>query len=108
MRLCLRLLEQASYKDLIEGRTSPTDQDLASDEALDAWLLNTIGTARHISGTCKMGPLTDAMAVVDQYCRVHGLRGVWVADASVMPNVIRANTHATAIMIGERVADWLK
>jgi choline dehydrogenase len=108
VRLCLRLLEQDSYKDLVEGRTSPTDQDLASDEALDAWLLNTIGTARHISGTCKMGPASDAMAVVDQYCRVHGLQGVWVADASVMPNVIRANTHATAIMIGERVADWLK
>jgi choline dehydrogenase len=108
VRLCLRLLEQDSYKGLIEERTSPTDQDLATDEALDDWLLNTIGTARHISGTCKMGPANDAMAVVDQYCRVRGLQGLWVADASVMPNVIRANTHATTIMIGERVADWLK
>jgi len=48
------------------------------------------------------------MAVVDQHCRVHGLEGLRVADASVMPQVIRANTNATAIMIGERVADWVK
>jgi choline dehydrogenase len=47
------------------------------------------------------------MAVVDQYCRVHGIEGLRVADASVMPDVIRANTNATTIMIGERVADWI-
>ena len=54
-----------------------------------------------------MGPSTDEMAVVDQYCRVHGLEGLRVADASIMPDVIRANTNATTIMIGERVADWM-
>jgi choline dehydrogenase len=48
------------------------------------------------------------MAVVDQYCRVHGLQGLRVVDTSVMPNVVRANTNATAIMIAERVADWMK
>ena len=62
----------------------------------------------HISGTCKMGPASDGSAVVDQYCRVHGLENLRVADASVMPNVVRANTNSTTIMIGERVADWIK
>jgi choline dehydrogenase len=48
------------------------------------------------------------MAVVDQYCRVHGLEGLRVADASVMPNVVRANTNATTIMIAERTADFIR
>ena len=48
------------------------------------------------------------MAVVDQHCRVHGLEGLRVVDASVMPDVVRANTNATTIMIAERVADWMK
>ncbi|MCI0841997.1 MAG: mycofactocin system GMC family oxidoreductase MftG, partial [Chloroflexi bacterium] len=52
-------------------------------------------------------PDTDHMAVLDQYCRVRGLEGIRVADASIMPDVVRANTNATAIMIGERVADWI-
>ena len=55
-----------------------------------------------------MGPSSDPMAVVDQRCRVHGLEGLRVVDASVMPDVIRANTNATTIMIGERVADWMR
>jgi choline dehydrogenase len=55
-----------------------------------------------------MGPVTDSLAVVDQYCRVHGLQGLRVVDASVMPDVVRANTNATTIMIAERVADWIK
>ena len=46
-----------------------------------------------------MGPNTDPLAVVDQYCRVHGMEGLRVADASVMPDVIRANTNLTTIMI---------
>ena len=63
----------------------------------------TVGTARHVSGTCKMGPDADPMAVVDQYRRVKGVKGLWVADASVMPG----GAHATVIMIGERVVDWV-
>jgi choline dehydrogenase len=48
------------------------------------------------------------MAVVSQYGHVHGLEGLRVVDASVMPDVIRANTNATTIMIAERVADWIR
>ncbi|HEX9868604.1 MAG TPA: GMC oxidoreductase [Candidatus Tectomicrobia bacterium] len=55
-----------------------------------------------------MGPASDPMAVVDQFCRVHGLEGLRVVDVSVMPDVIRANTNTTVMMIAERVADWMK
>ena len=67
-----------------------------------------MSTSQHISGTCKMGPASDSLTVVDQYCRVHGLEGLRVVDASIMPDVIRANTNATTIMIGERAADFIK
>ena len=108
VRICIRLLGHEAFRDIVSKQITPTDQDLASDEALDTWLLENVGSGQHISGTCKMGPGSDPLAVVDQYCRVHGLEGLRVADASVMPNVIRANTNATTIMIGERVADWIK
>lgn len=107
VRLCLKLSEDPAYSEIVEARVSPTDADMASDDALDSWLRRTCGTSRHVSGTCKMGPASDSHAVVDQFCRVRGLEGLRVADPSILPNVTRANTNATAIMIGERVADWL-
>ena len=108
VRLCARLLEHEAYQGIVQARLAPTDQELASDEALDAWLWRNVSTSQHISGTCKMGPASDPLAVVDQYCRVYGLEGLRVADASVMPDVIRANTNATTIMIAERVADFIR
>ena len=107
VRLAVGLLESDAYQDVSEGRISPTDDDLAADELLDLWIRRNVGTARHVSGTCKIGPDSDPMAVVDQQCRVKGVSGLWVADSSIMPQVPRANTNATAIMIGERVADWV-
>ena len=108
VRLCFRLLEHPAFKDIVAGPLTPTEDDLASDEALDDWLNRNVTTSQHLAGTCKMGPSSDPMAVVDQYCRVHGVEGLRVADTSVMPNVVRANTNTTAIAIGERVADWMK
>jgi choline dehydrogenase len=108
VRLCLKLLEHQSYRDIIEECIAPTPQDLESDESLDRWLRRNVTTTQHISGTCKMGPDSDPMAVVDQYCRVRGLEGIKVVDVSVLPDCIRANTNATTIMIAERVADWMK
>jgi choline dehydrogenase len=108
MRLAVRLGADDAFKDMFIERVTPTDADLASDAALDAWLAHNMGTSHHISGTCKMGPASDVMAVVSQYGRVHGLDNLWVADASIMPDCIRANTNATTIMIGERVADFIK
>jgi choline dehydrogenase-like flavoprotein len=81
---------------------------VATDDALDDWLNRNVTTSQHLAGTCKMGPDSDPMAVVDQYCRVRGVDGLRVADTSVMPDVVRANTNTTAIAIGERVADWIK
>jgi choline dehydrogenase len=108
LRLAKRLLESDLYKDVVDYRIQPTDDILANDEALDLWMRQTVGSARHVSGTCKMGPDADAMAVVDQYCRVKGIQGLWVADASVMPRIPRSGgAHATVIMIGERVVDWI-
>ena len=106
IRLCVRLLEHPSYQPLVREIINISPADLVSDDALDAWLIRNLTTAIHMSGTCKMGPESDPMAVVDQYCRVYGVEGLRVVDTSVMPDVVRANTNATAIMIGERVADW--
>ena len=80
----------------------------ASDEALDVYMLREISTGQHSSGTCKMGPASDPMAVVDQYGKVHGIDGLRVVDASIMPDCIRANTNVTTMMIGERIADFIK
>ncbi|XP_034948721.1 glucose dehydrogenase [FAD, quinone] [Chelonus insularis] len=62
----------------------------------------------HQAGSCKMGPANDPLAVVDNQLRVKGVRGVRVADTSIMPKVTSGNTNAPAIMIGERAADFIK
>ncbi|MBI3968925.1 MAG: mycofactocin system GMC family oxidoreductase MftG [Chloroflexi bacterium] len=108
VRRGIELSQHPAFRGVITQRIAPTDNDLASDAALDAFILRRVTTQHHSSGTCKMGPATDPMAVVDQYGRVHGLEGLRVADASIMPNVVRANTNCTTVMIGERIADWIK
>ena len=108
LRFAVRILESDALQDVIDHRIHPTDDVLADDDALDLWIRQIVGTARHVSGTCKMGPDSDPMAVVDQYCRVKGVQGLWVADASVMPRIPRSGgAHATVVMIGERVVDWV-
>ncbi len=108
IRLCVKTAGQEAFKDIIAGRLAPSDADLASDAALDEWLLREVRTCHHISGTCKMGPASDPLAVVDQYGHVHGLEGLRVADASIMPDCIRANTNLTTMMIGEKMADFIR
>ncbi len=108
LRFAKQLLESDAYRDVADYRLYPTDEVLADDEALDRWIRQTVGTARHVSGTCKMGPDSDPMAVVDQYCRVKGVQGLWVVDASVMLRIPRSGgAHATVVMIGERAVDWI-
>ncbi len=107
VKLACGILESEAYKDISVGRVAPDDETLGSDEKLDAWIRQTLGSSRHVSGTCRIGPDGDGMAVTDQQCRVRAVDGLWVADSSIMPQVTRANTNATAIMIGERVADWV-
>ncbi len=108
LRFGARLLESEAYKDVVDYRISPADEILSDDDALDLWIRQTVGTGRHVSGTCRMGPGKDPMAVVDQYCRVKGVQKLWVADASVVPRIPRSGgLHPTALMIGERVVDWI-
>ena len=64
-------------------------------------------TIFHPVGTAKMGPDTDPMAVVSERLEVHGISGLYIADASIMPTITSGNTHAPAVMIAERLADWL-
>ncbi len=108
VRLSVSLLEHDAFGPIVAEIIQPSPDDLASDDALDDYMRRTVFNTTHASGTCKMGPNSDAMAVVDPRLNVHGLENIKVADASVMPNVIRANTNCTTIMIGERCADWLK
>ena len=108
VHLALKLAEKEEFKSIVEERIEPTDAEMESDDTLDDWLLREATTGQHISGTCKMGPASDPMAVVDQYGRAHGLEGLRVVDASVMPDCIRANTNVTTMMIGERIADFIR
>ena len=108
VRRCVQLFQHPGFADLLAERLAPTDADLADDDALDAWLQQNAGIAGHTAVTCKMGPDSDRLAVVDQYCRIHGLENLRVIDSSVMPEIVRANTNATIIMIAERVADFIK
>lgn len=73
-----------------------------TDEQLLEHLREYAATVFHPVGTCKMGE--DAMAVVDLRLRVHGLKGLRVVDASIMPTLISGNTNAPCIMLGERAA----
>ncbi len=107
VRIILDMMEHESFNDIVDEVISPVESDLATDDTLDQWLLENVWIGQHLSGTCKMGPDSDPMAVVDQFGRVRGIAGLRVADASIMPDVIRANTNCTTIMIGERVADWI-
>ena len=108
VRTCVKFGEHPGFKDIIEERTEPTDDELASDDALDVYLRREVTTGQHISCTCKMGPDSDPMAVVDQYGRVRGIEGLRIADASIMPNCVRANTNVSTMMIGEHIADFIR
>ena len=107
VRLCREILAQPAFASIVGAPVSPTASELESDAALDAWLLRNVFTTFHTSGACKMGPDDDPMAVVDQYCRVRGVGKLRVVDLSICPNVVRANTNATAVMIAERAAGWI-
>ena len=107
VRMCLQLGESDELKGIIGERVEPADADLQSDEALDQWMLREAHTYSHISGTCKMGPSSDPMSVVDQYGMVYGLEGLRVADASIMPDLVRAAINPTVLMMGERLADFV-
>jgi choline dehydrogenase len=94
-------LQAVSGTELLPGA------GVSSDTALEAYIRASAATTYHPVGTCKMGPASDALAVVDAQLRVHGIEGLRVADASIMPNLIGGNTSAPAMMIGERAAHFM-
>ena len=108
LRICSRLGEHEAWNSIIESRIEPPDEVLESDDALDDWMRREVTTGHHISCTTKMGPASDPMAVVDKDGKVHGLEGLRVADASIMPDCVRANINVTVMMIGEKIAEAIK
>jgi 5-(hydroxymethyl)furfural/furfural oxidase len=74
----------------------------------DEEILNASGSSFHPSATCAMGAADNPMAVLDPKCRVYGIDGLHVADASVMPKIVSANTNTPVIMIAERVAEFIR
>jgi 5-(hydroxymethyl)furfural/furfural oxidase len=93
--------------DGVVALTTPLD-DLDTDDAVDAWLLATVCDYVHAVGTCRMGTPGDPAAVVDTDCRVIGYEGLRVCDASVMPDLPRANTHLTTVAIAERLIERMR
>lgn len=82
--------------------------DHRDPKALEAYLRATCDTEYHPVGTCKMGPESDPMAVVDPQLRVRGVQTLRVVDASIMPNLVSGNTNAPSMVIGEKAADLIR
>jgi 5-(hydroxymethyl)furfural/furfural oxidase len=80
---------------------------VADDAALTAFVENAVSGTGHVCGTCRMGREEDRQAVVNPMGVVHGVPGLMVADASVMPNVPSGNTHLPTVMVAEKIAAGL-
>jgi len=107
VRVARRLLRTEPLSRLVVGELHPREEVPDTDEALALAVLAEVGTYFHPVGTCRMGPATDEQAVVDARGRVHGVRNVWVVDASIMPSIPGGNTNLPTIMVAERCAAWL-
>lgn len=107
VKLAVELLQDRAFAPILHTVTQPHLTDRASDAALDRWIASHLTTAYHTTSTCRMGPAHDPYAVVDTHCRVHGLDGLFIADCSIMPYITSHGTAATALMIGERAADFV-
>ena len=101
-KLTREIAATSPFKDMLGAEVFPGPH-VQSDDELRAHVRLTCNTIFHPTGTCKMG--VDALAVVDHELRVHGLRGLRVADASIMPRIVGGNTNAPTIMIAEKCAE---
>jgi choline dehydrogenase len=102
MRMVEKLFQQPAVKPILKRRFLPEKEHLTDEELLQV-IRQYAQTLYHPAGTCKMG--NDPMAVVDAELRVHGIEGLRVADASIMPKVVRGNTNAPTYMIAEKAAE---
>jgi choline dehydrogenase len=107
MRLLRRMLGTPELGRMLEGETLPGPKVQGDDELLDFAKRNG-STTYHLIGTARMGPETDPTAVVGDRLLVHGLAGLRVVDASIMPSMPSANTYATTLMIAEKAADFIR
>jgi choline dehydrogenase len=106
IRLIRRLLQTPELMPFVDQEVLPGAAAKSDDELLDFARGNGT-TCYHLIGTARMGPATDPTAVVDDRLRVHGIDGLRIADASIMPNMPSANTYATTLMIAERASDMI-
>ena len=103
-RMAREILDQPAMREL-GGRERLPGREVESDEALDAYVRDHVQSSYHPAGTCKMG--RDPLAVVDPCCRVHGVEGLRVADASIMPTIPSCNLNCPSMMIGEKASDLI-
>ena len=110
MRACVRLTREIFQQPAFapwRGREIQPGADVVSDEAIDGFIRQHVESALHPSCTCRMGPVDDPMAVLDNELRVIGVEGLRVVDSSAMPSITTGNLNAPTIMIGEKGADHI-
>ena len=108
VRTSRKLLDTPAMKEFTDGEISP-GAAVETDEEILEWVRNDAETALHPSCTAKMGPADDEMAVVDpETMQVHGVEGLYIADASVMPIITNGNIYAPVVMLAEKAADLIK
>jgi choline dehydrogenase len=103
-----RLIGTSTAYDALRGDEIEPGLTASSPSDLERFVRRGADTIYHGAGTCRMGPATDATAVVDPELRVRGVQGLRVADASIMPDAVNATTHAACVMIGEKAAALIK
>ncbi|WIM92812.1 GMC family oxidoreductase N-terminal domain-containing protein [Actinoplanes oblitus] len=108
LRLAWSLAQRPELQKYTKRIVAPDEDTFRSDESVDAYALASATTHYHPAGTARMGVEGDPDAVVDDRGQVFGVQNLRVADASIMPTMIRANTNLTCIAIGERFAEWLR
>lgn len=106
VRIARELARQSPLREVLGEELAP-GPDVIEEADIDRWIAGTIGHYYHPVGTCAMGPASDPMAVTNARGRVHGLENVFVADCSIMPVIPRANTNVPAVVVGERIAEFL-
>jgi choline dehydrogenase len=104
LRLIRRIFAEPPFRDICTGEALP-GLDRSTDEELIAYCREQAQTMYHPVGTCRMG--SDALGVVDHRLRVHGIEGLRIVDASIMPRVPSGNTSAPVIMVADKAAKMI-